>query len=500
MALNIAESVRWHARTQPQAIALTEGERNLSYGELDLMAAGCANALRVMGVQPRERVMIALPNSIAWAVLYQGVLQSGAIPVPINPLLVTPEIAAIARDCKPALIIDDGRHADELHQALPELNARGTIIDVGVAAAGLTLMSGKLAFAFPEFEPGETAVILYSSGSTGRPKGVELSHFNLLWNVQAFAHDLLKLTPQDVGYGVLPFAHVYAHTCLFSTFLHVGARLVLASKFDPQTALQTIAREQVSVFMGVPAMYRALLEASVPEGLELSALRACVSGGQALPEPVHRRFEDKFGVPISEGYGMTEASPSVVGNRFEPQGRRMGSAGKPYWGVELRICDDAGRELPPGERGEVIIRTPGMARGYWGQPELSAATFRQGWIHSGDVGYLDADGFLYIVDRKKEMIITGGYNVYPGEIEAVLYGIPGVLEAAAIDVADSRLGERVVAYVKTSAPMRERDILAPCEARLARYKVPREVRFVDALPHNATGKIDRARLRQIASA
>ncbi|WP_038203912.1 class I adenylate-forming enzyme family protein [Xenophilus azovorans] len=500
MALNIAESVRWHARTRPHAVALTEGDRNVTYGELDLMAAGCANALRVMGVKPRERVVIALPNSIAWVVIYQGVLQSGAIPVPVNPLLVTPEIAAIARDCSPALIIDDGRHAAELREALPEFNARGTIIDVGVEAAGLTLMPGKLAFPFPEFEPGETAVILYSSGSTGRPKGVELSHFNLLWNIQAFANDLLKLTPQDVGYGVLPFAHVYAHTCLFSTFLHVGGRLVLAPKFDAQTALRTIEREKVSVFMGVPTMYWTLLEAPVPEGLDLSTLRACVSGGQALPEQVHRRFEEKYGVLISEGYGMTEASPSIVGNRFDPEGRRMGSAGKPYWGVELRICDDDGKEVPVGEHGEVIIRTPGMARGYWGQPEMTAATFKDGWIHSGDIGYVDADGFLYIVDRKKELIITGGYNIYPREIEEVLYGIPGVLEAAAIGVPDSRLGERVVAYVRASAALTDRDILGVCETQLARYKVPREVRFVDSLPHNATGKIDRARLRLKANA
>lgn len=499
MSLNIAESVRWHARTRPQAIALTEGERNVTYGELDLMAAGCANALRVMGVKPRERVMIALPNSIAWVVLYQGVMQSGAIPVPINPLLVTPEIAAIARDCNPVLIIDDGRHAAELREALPEFNARGTIIDVGVEAAGLTLMPGKLAFPFPEFEPGDTAVILYSSGSTGRPKGVELSHFNLLWNIQVFANDLLKLTPQDCGYGVLPFAHVYAHTCLFLTFLHVGARLVLAPKFDAQTALRTIAREQVSVFMGVPTMYWTLLESPIPEGIDLSMLRACVSGGQALPEHVHRRFEEKYGVLISEGYGMTETSPSIVGNRFNTEDRRMGSAGKPYWGVELRICDVEGKEVVVGEHGEVIIRTPGMARGYWGQPEMTASTFRDGWIHSGDIGYLDADGFLYIVDRKKEIIITGGYNVYPREIEEVLYGIPGILEAAAIGIPDSRLGERVVAFVRISKSLQADDIVAHCETQLARYKVPREVRFVDALPHNVSGKIDRVRIRANAA-
>ncbi|MCW5231019.1 class I adenylate-forming enzyme family protein [Verminephrobacter eiseniae] len=496
MGLNIAESVRWQARQRPDAIALIEGARRVSYGELDRMAAGCANALRVLGVQPRERVMIVLPNSIAWAVMYHGVLQSGAIPVPINPLLVTPEIAAIARDCDPALIFDDGRHACELREALPEFNARGTIIDVGVEAAGLTIMPGTLAHPFPEFEPGETAVILYSSGSTGRPKGVELSHFNILWNVQAFAHDLLKLTPQDRGYGALPFAHVFGHTCMFSTFLHVGASIVLAAKFDAASAMRAMAGERVSVFMGVPTMYWNLRDTPIPDGVDLSALRACVSGGQALSEQVHQRFEEKFGVLISEGYGMTEASPSIVGNRFTPEGRRMGAAGKPYWGVEIRIHGSQGQELPAGQDGEVIVRTPGMARGYFNQPEMTAQTFRDGWLHTGDIGHLDADGFLYIVDRKKELIITGGYNIYPREIEEVLFALEGVAKAAVISVPDARLGERIVAFVETIRPLGEHEVLTHCQKHLARYKVPREVCFVQEFALDASGKVDRQRLRK----
>lgn len=496
MGLNVAESVRWQARQQPDAIALIEGARRVSYGELDRMAAGCANALRVLGVQPRERVMIVLPNSIAWAVLYHGVLQSGAIPVPINPLLVTPEIAAIAHDCNPALIFDDGRHACELRAALPQFNARGTIIDVGVEAAGLTIMPGKLSHPFPEFDPGETAVILYSSGSTGRPKGVELSHFNILWNVQVFIHDLLKLTPQDRGYCVLPLAHVFGHTCMFSTFLHAGASIVLASRFDSAIALRTMAEERVSIFMGVPTMYWNLRDTPIPKGVDLSALRACVSGGQALSGQVHQSFEKKFGVLISEGYGMTEASPSIVSNRFTPDGRRMGSAGKPFWGVEIRIHDGAGRELPAGQDGEVIVRTPGMARGYFKQPEMAAQTFRDGWLHTGDIGHLDADGFLYIVDRKKELIITGGYNVYPSEVEEVLFALEGVTKAAVIGAADARFGERIVAFIQTDRALGEDAVQTHCQKHLARYKLPREVHFLEEFPLNANGKVDRLRLRQ----
>lgn len=497
MGLNIAEFLRWQARCRPDAIALVEGDRQLSYAEFDLLAAGCANALHVMGVQPRERVMIALPNSIAWAVIYEGVLQSGAIPVPINPLLATSDIAAIARDCLPALIFDDGRHAAELRQALPEFDVRGQIIDMGVEEAGLSLLPGRLLHPLPTFAPGETAVILYSSGAMGPPKGVELSHFNVWWNVQAFAHDLLGLSEHDCGYAVLPFSHAYAHTCLFSSFLSVGARLVLAPKFDARRCLQDMAREQVSVLMAVPAMFWSLAEAA--DAPPLPALRACVSGGQALTEPVQRRFEERFDTLISEGYGMTEAGPSITGNRFHADGRRAGSVGLPYWGVELKICDEAGQELPIGQTGEILVRSPGVARGYWNRPAFNMRSFRDGWLHSDDLGHLDADGFLYVVGRRSEVVISGGYHVYPREVEQVLRSLAGVHDAAVLGAPDARLGERVVAFVVAALPLQAEQVAAHCRERIARYKVPRDIRFVDALPRAADGAVDRAALKTLCA-
>ena len=248
-------------------------------------------------------------------------------------------------------------------------------------------------------------------------------------------------------------------------------------------------------------MYWTLAKAELPPGLDLSNWRACVSGGQALPQEVHARFEERFSVLISEGYGMTEASPSVCGQRFFGAQRKPGSAGQPYWGVRLRIVDDAGCDVSHGERGEILVSSPGTAKGYFRRPDLTAETFRDGWIHTGDIGVLDADGFLFVVDRKKEMIISGGYNVYPREIEEVAHRMKGVLEVAAIGQPDDRLGETIVAYVvaESGASLDGDALISEWSACLARYKVPRVVRVVEALPRNATGKIDRLRLRTMST-
>ena len=285
------------------------------------------------------------------------------------------------------------------------------------------------------------------------------------------------------------------------TFLFAGAQIVLPDRFDAPAFLKTIHDEKITVFMGVPTMYWTLLKEELPAHYDLSSWKACVAGGQALPEEVHRRFEEKFNVRISEGFGMTEASPSIANCRLWNAPRKLGSAGQPLFGVELRIVNDDGQDVPVGERGEIAISSPGLARGYFRQPELTVKTFRDGWLYSGDIGYLDEDGFLYVVDRKKEMIITGGYNVYPREIEEIAHSVEGIFEVAAIGVPDERLGERIVAFVVPlpGTGVSGQDFLDHCNNKLARYKVPREVRFVDTLPRNATGKIDRIKLRAMGA-
>lgn len=496
-SFNLGHFLRHHARRAPDAPAIADPRGALTYGQLDRRAAACALRLREAGVGQGGRVVFVIPNSLAWAIVYQGALQAGAIPVPINSRLAPAELAAIVGDCEPAAVIAPADVLAAVRAAAP----------AGCAPTWLALERGLAdgeadPLPIPPADPSATALILYSSGSTGLPKGIELSHSNIFWNAQAFAFDLLRLTPDDVGYTALPLSHVFGHTCLFSSFLFAGASFFITDGFDAGEVFAGLSATRATVFMGVPTMYWTMARAELPEGIDLSRWRACVSGGQALPIDVHERFERRFGVLISEGYGMTEASPSVTGNRFQGM-RKPGSAGQPYLGVEMRIVDDADRNLPAGETGELLLRGPGIARGYFRKPELTAQTFAGGWLRTGDIGRIDEDGFLFIVDRKKEMIITGGYNVYPREIEELVHRFEGVLEVAAIGAPDERLGERIIAFVvaaDASAPVDSAALLAHCNENLARYKVPREIRLVEALPRNATGKVDRLSLRAIAAA
>lgn len=494
MKMHLANFVRFNARMHPDAIAVKASGESITYRQLDRRAAGCASALRDLGIQAGDRVLFILPNSMRWVVFYQGIMQAGAIPVPVNPLLAGRELAGIVKDCDPKLVLAGGNAIADLQAEL------SGIVLHDLDRVPITLDEAEPA-PLPQAKADDVAVILYSSGSTGTPKGIELTHGGIFWNVQAFAFDLLKLSESDRCLTALPLSHVFGHTCVFSTFLFAGAQIVLPDRFDASAFLKTIHDEKITVFMGVPTMYWTLLKEELPVHYDLSSWKACVAGGQALPEDVHRRFEEKFNVRISEGFGMTEASPSIANCRLWNAPRKLGSAGQPLFGVELRIVNDDGQDVPVGERGEIAISSPGLARGYFRQPELTARAFRDGWLYSGDIGYLDEDGFLYVVDRKKEMIITGGYNVYPREIEEIAHGVEGIFEAAAIGVPDERLGERIVAFVVPlpGTGVSDQDFLAHCNSKLARYKVPREVRFVDMLPRNATGKIDRIKLRAMGA-
>jgi len=495
MALNIGEFLKNSARRWPDRIAAATRAGTLSFSQLDRKAAALALKLRTAGIEDHAHVMFVLPNSLEWLVCYQGILQAGAVPVPLNPRLASPEIAAMAADCRPSLMIAAADHYDALNS---QCASQGIRI---VAQEELALLdSDAEPFGLPPRRAEDTALVLYSSGSTGLPKGVELSHEAICWNAQVFAYDLLDLRPGDRGYSALPLSHVFGHTCFMSASLFAGASIWLEEKFDARQCLAEIARQGISYFMGVPTMFWAMARAESPEGADYSRWRACVSGGQALPVDVHRYFEDRFDVMISEGYGMTEAAPSIVGWRLTADGRREGSAGQPYFGVNLRIVDDSGLDVPTGEIGEILIQSPGVARGYLNKPELTASTFRDGWLYSGDYGRLDEDSFLYIVGRKKEMIVSGGYNIYPREVEEVFYQLPDVLEASVVAAAHERLGEMPVAFV---VPAEGRQIsrealLDHCTASLARYKVPREIYFLKQLPRNATGKVDRLALGRLA--
>lgn len=339
-------------------------------------------------------------------------------------------------------------------------------------------------------QPDDTAVILYTSGTTGLPKGAELTHSNLGSNVDVCAQTLLQLRSEDVIFGGLPLFHVFGQTCALNAAVRMGATLTMLPRFDPAKALQILARDRVTVFEAVPTMYSALLNHPAATEVDLTALRLCASGGSALPVEVLHAFENQFGCIVLEGYGLSETSPAACFNHPD-RIRVPGSIGTPICGVEMQVVDEAGDAVADGAVGEIVIRGPNIMKGYWNKPEETAEAITDGWFHTGDLGRVDEKGNFFIVDRKKDMIIRGGYNVYPREIEEVLYEHTDIAEAAVLGVAHPELGEEVAAAVAlkpgaTSTPDELRDFV---KTRVAAYKYPRNVHIVDALPKGPTGKI-----------
>jgi long-chain acyl-CoA synthetase len=349
----------------------------------------------------------------------------------------------------------------------------------------------------------DTCLIIYTSGTTGRPKGAELSHSNITIN-SILIKNLGESTNDDVLCVVLPLFHSFGFTCQMHAGIYAGATLVLLPRFDPAAVLQAFQDEKVTLFSGVPTMYWDLLNYPDLEKFDLEKisrnLRLCNSGGAAMPVEVMKRFEEKFGVKILEGYGLSETSPVASFNRPDKP-RKPGSIGLPIWGVEMKIVDDNMNELPVGERGEIVIRGHNIMKGYYKKPDANAEAFKGGWFHSGDVGYKDEDGYFYIVDRTKDMIIRGGFNVYPRELEEVLVTHPDVSLAAVVGVPDEEYGEEVAAYVirNGNSKLTEEELMAWCKKEMAAYKYPRIIRFLDSLPLGPTGKILKTELRKMAA-
>jgi long-chain acyl-CoA synthetase len=341
----------------------------------------------------------------------------------------------------------------------------------------------------------DTAVILYTSGTTGRPKGAELTHANLSTNTEVFATDLVGVGPADVIFGGLPLFHSFGQTCGLNAAVRAGACLTLVARFAPDQVFEVLARDRVTIFEGVPTMYVALLGAN-PDGRDLSALRVCVSGGAALPVEVMRGFEEAFGCVILEGYGLSETSP-VASFNHPDRVRKPGSIGTPVRGVRMRVVDESGRDVPAGTVGEIAIQGHNVMKGYWRRTEATAEAIPDGWFRSGDLARVDDDGYFFIVDRRKDLIIRGGYNVYPREIEELLYEHPAVAEAAVLGFPDAALGEEIGAAVvlKPGATVTPQEIQAFVKGQVAAYKYPRKVWLLAALPKGPTGKVLKREIR-----
>lgn len=483
--MNLARILDEAARMYPQRPAIRLDEQVLSYAQLDELSARAAGWLAEQGVGTGDRVGIMLPNITAFPVLYYGVLRAGAAVVPMNPLLKAREVEHYLGDSGARLVLAAGPAAAEAAAGATTVGARAVTVDADLLAAIAALPAAPQIAARADED---TAVILYTSGTTGTPKGAELTHANLHRNAVVTATTLFGLGPDDVVMGCLPLFHSFGQTCGLNAAITAGACLTLLPRFDPAAALKIIERDRVTVFEGVPTMYVAMLNAG-SQTADTTTLRLCVSGGAALPVEVLRGFEEAFDAVLLEGYGLSETSPVATFNT--PEQRKPGTIGLPISGVELRIVDTEGAPLGDGEVGEIAIRGHNVMKGYWQRPDATAAAIRDGWFHTGDIGQRDADGFYAIVDRKKDLIIRGGFNVYPREIEEVLYEHPAVLEAAVIPTPHPTYGEEIVAAVAlrpdaTATPEELRDHV---KARVAAYKYPRHVWLLDSLPKGPTGKI-----------
>src|ERR1700685_3212110 len=438
LARNLTETTRAHAGR----VAVRVDDAALTYRALDEASAGVAGLLHEHGLKPGDRVGIMMPNVAEVPVVYYGVLRAGGVVVPMNPLLKAREVAYYLGDSGAGLMFAWHAFADQARGGAEQADADVIVVDGGSFPD--LLASAAVADQVAERDDEDTAVILYTSGTTGHPKGAELTHGNLISNTEVARADIVRAGPDDVIFGGLPLFHVFGQTVALNVAVASGACLTLLPRFDPEHALRIIAGHRVTVFEGVPTMYVALLHQPDRANYDTSSLRTCISGGAALPVEVLRGFEEAFGVPVLEGYGLSENSP-VASFNLPGRERKPGSIGVPIRDVEMMVVDGEDHQMPEEEVGEIVIRGPNVMKGYWQRPEATAEALRDGWFHTGDLARVDADGYFYIVDRKKDMIIRGGYNVYPREIEEVLYEHPAVAEAAVIGLPHASLGAEVAA-------------------------------------------------------
>jgi long-chain acyl-CoA synthetase len=476
------------AAEHPDRAALRMDDLVLSYAQLREAAGRLATLLESLGVEPGDRVGLMLPNVPAFPISFYGALAAGAVVVPMNPLLKSREVSYYLGDSGAKAVIAWHAAAGEAAKGAADTGAEMIVAetpDLSGLLEGISAAPGS-----SDRGGDDDAVILYTSGTTGRPKGAELTHAGLVTNAEIAARTLFGVSPDAVVMGCLPLFHVFGLTCGLNVSVATGATLTLLPRFDPAKALDIIERDGVTVFEGVPTMYAAMLHLPDADPAKTATLKVCASGGAALPVEILRNFESRFGCMILEGYGLSETSPIASFNHPD-QERKPGSIGTPIEGVEMRLIDDDWNTVPAGEIGEIAIRGHNVMKGYWNKPEATAEAIRDGWFRTGDMARVDDDGYYFIVDRKKDLIIRGGYNVYPREIEEVLHEHPAVAEVAVIGIPHADLGEEVGAAValKPGASATPEELRSWARDRVAAYKYPRQVWLVDALPKGPTGKI-----------
>jgi long-chain acyl-CoA synthetase len=505
MGLNLGDCLRLSAIANPQAPCLVYDTLRLSYGEVDLAARRVAGLLVSAGVKPGDRVALMLPNLPQFPVIYFGILYAGATAVPLNPLIRPRELAHVLADAEVHTLFA----FEEMADAAIAMHGSGALENLYLVEAGFAPKAHPVGRSFMEAfagaepqadmvqtRPEDLAVILYTAAQKGRPRGAMLSHFNLFNNALTISTRTLKYYPEDIFLCVLPLFHGFGQTTMLNAPLLTGSSIVLSPRFDANHSLELIAKERITLVALVPTMLHFILNGARDDAPKIDSLRCLVTGGAKLNLDTAAAFTQRFGVPVLEGYGLTETSPVVAFNQTA-ETNVPGSVGLPIWGCEVVVVDDKGSHLAVGVEGEVVVRGHNTFLGYLNDPEGTAELLRNGWLHTGDRGYFDADGHLYLTGLKKDMILRAGMNVYPREVELAIESHPAVAQAAVVGVPDLVRGEDVKAFVVLSGaePITENELKAYCRDTLSSYKCPRRIEFVDELPRDAEGGIDKPVLR-----
>ncbi len=519
--LNLAILLEASVQDYPDHLAVIFNDRKLTYAQLNAAANMFANGLRKLGVQKGDKVALMMPNLPFFPIAYYGILKAGATVVPFNVLFTAREVAYHLQDSDAVVLVGFAGFFDPAYGGFKQVETCRNLVvanadpsqpfahdDAAVMDFNRFLgLGGSPVFDTVQTQADDVAVILYTSGTTGSPKGAQLTHSNMVMNADDCI-DLLDAKPGDVALVTLPLFHSFGQTVLMNTCFMAGAALTLLPRFTPDAALSIMQRDGVSIFAGVPTMYWALY--SYPHAEEqfdmekiAAGLHTAVSGGSALPVELLRNFEARFKVPILEGYGLSETSP-VASFNVRRKVRKPGSIGIPIWGVQMALVDENENFIPKpsveGEFsavGEIVVRGHNVMKGYYKRPEATAEVMKGDWFHTGDLARLDSDGYYFIVDRKKEMILRGGFNVYPREVEEFLMTHPKVSLVAVRGVPDEKLGEEVKAFIvlKAGQTATAEEIMYFAKTGLASYKYPRYIEFRSELPMTATGKILKRELK-----
>ncbi len=518
--LNLSAVIEQHAWLNPDREAIVFGDVRLTYSQLNAASNRVANALKEMGIGHGDNVGLACLNVPYFPIVYYGIMKAGATVVPLCVLFKPREFAYHLRDSEAKAVfafegtpelplatsVKEGFDQVETCRDLIVLMADRNAPSLFAEHPTFTEICAGQPDTFETFptRPDDTAAILYTSGTTGTPKGAELTHLNLFLNcvtMRDLHFNAQKTFEQKTCLITLPLFHTTGQTCQMSTNLYMGSRIVLLPRFDSQTTLDTFSKERVNFWVGVPTMYWALLkhveECNLDPRPYAEYLEVCTSGGAPMPVEVMNAFEKVFGRRVFEGYGLSETSPLASFNHIELPSK-PGKVGQSLMGVDIRCVDDDDNDVPQGERGEIVIRGHNVMKGYYKRPEATNEAFRNGWFHTGDIGIFDEDGYLEIVDRKKDMILRGGYNVYPRELEEVIHTHPAVSLVAVVGILDERLGEEVKAYIVKKQGFEnvtEKEMIEWLRSQIAANKYPRFVEFCDTLPIGATGKILKRELR-----